>query len=140
MLRRSEANTSNSEAFIVMNPTVDWSSKIEEIAGGPFPPGGNLCGWLESVRRKISGVSFWHVQQLYKGELKDPKYSIAYQVLSAADRARLQKARLNVANAEAICRETIARLEAVDADHHRTQIDALRTSLDLISARDSAGN
>ncbi len=123
---------------IVMNRTVDWASEISTIAG-PYSPNDTRESWLQRAARK-SQSTYWHVKALFYGELKDPKYSVAFKILSAADRARIQEAQRNVANAETICREHIARLESIDPDFHREQIIALRTSLDLIGARDSAGN
>ena len=127
-----------SEENIVMNRTVDWQSEISAIAG-PIGSNDTRESWLQRAARK-SQSTYWHVKALFYGELKDPKYSVAFKILSAADRARIQEAQRNVANAETICREHIARLESIDPDFHREQIIALRTSLDLIGARDSARN
>lgn len=134
MSNKPDANTSDREANIVMQRTVDWHSKIEEIAGGPFPPGGNLTGWLEGVRRKIPGVSFWHVQQLYSGKLTNPKYDIAFEVLSAADRARIQEARSDGKKLAQIYQN----LARVDENFHRFQIDAFVAALRDRSSSDSA--
>ncbi len=119
-----------SDGKIVVDRTVDWASEIATIAG-PYSPNDTRESWLQRAARK-SQSTYWHIKALFYGELVDPKYSVAYKILSAADRARIEGARRNVASAETICREHIARLEAIDPDFHREQINALRTSLDLI--------
>ncbi len=126
MSANSEVKATNVEPNIVMNPTEHWPSIIEEIAGGPFEAGGNLTAWLDRVWRKIEGgVSFWHVKQLYKGELTDPKHSISYKVLSAAARARLQEAKRDGEKLAQIYQN----LARTDEDFHRVQIDAFVSAL-----------
>lgn len=122
----------------VVYRTLNWAEEISTVAG-PLKPGDTRESWLARAARK-AGLSYRQCKSLFYGQTKDPRHSVASKLLSAADRARLEEARRNVANAETICREHIARLESIDANFHREQIDALRTSLRLIGERDRAGN
>lgn len=103
---------------IVMNRTVDWQSEIIAIAG-PKRSGDTWESWLARAARK-SQSTFWHVKALFYGELKDPKYSVAYKVLSAAEKARAE------ASALASQFESIAgSLNAKDADFYSPDVLAL---------------
>lgn len=127
-----------SDENIVMNRTVDWRSEIADIAG-PFGGNDTREGWLARAARK-SGATYWHIKALFYGELKDPKYSVAYRVLSAADKARIEEARRNVEKATSVYRVHAARLESIDPDFHREQIDILLGASRIFGSRDSTGN
>lgn len=127
-----------SDENIVMNRTVNWQSEITAIAG-PKLSGDTWESWLSRAARRSSST-FWHVKALFYGELKDPKYSVAFKILSAADRARIEEAQRNVEMASSLYRVHAARLESIDPDFHREQIDVLLGAARIISGRDSAGN
>src|SRR3979411_63392 len=80
---------------IVVYRTLDWQEQIATIAG-PRQPSDTRESWLARAARK-SGASFWHIKALFYGQLTDRKYSIAYKILSAADRARIQEAQRDAA-------------------------------------------
>src|SRR6266566_8127052 len=127
-----------SEDKIVMNRTVDWQSEISAIAG-PYGPNDTRESWLSRAARKSSST-FWHIKALFYGELKDPKYSVAYKILSAADRARIEKAQRDAEQATAIYRNYAARLQSIDADFHRGQIDVLLGAARIVGGRDRPGS
>ncbi len=135
MSRKPDEKSANQDEYIVMNPTVDWPAKIQDIAG-PFRDSDTKESWLARAAR-LSGSQFWHVKALYKGELKDPKYSVAYKILSAADKARLEETRHNEAKAAAIYRQHAERLESIDPDFHSEQINALVSAARILSERNS---
>jgi hypothetical protein len=130
-----DANPSNQEAFIVMNRTVDWQAKIQDIAG-PFRDTDTKESWLARAAR-LSGATFWHAKALYERKLTDPKYSVAYKILSAADKARLEETRHNEAKVANAYRQYAQRLESIDQDFHRQQIDALVGAARILSERNS---
>lgn len=127
-----------SEENIVMNRTVDWQSEISAIAG-PIGSNDTRESWLARAARR-SQSTFWHVKALFYGELKDPKYSVAYRILSAAEKARLEETRRHVEQATELYRIHAQRLEAIDPDFHREQIDVLLGAARIIGERDSTGN
>ena len=127
-----------SDEKIVMNRTVDWQSEISVIAG-PYSANETRESWLSRAARK-SGSTFWHIKALFYGELKDPKYSVAYKILSAADQARIQKAKRDAEQATALYHNYAARLETIDPDFHREQIDVLLGAARIVGGRDSPGN
>lgn len=130
----SEKNDEN----IVMNRTVDWQSEISAIAG-PKNRNDTWESWLARATRK-SQSTFWHIKAIYYGELTDPKYSVAFKILSAADKARLEETRRNVERAATLYRVHAARLESVDPDFHREQIDVLLGAARILGDGDSSGN
>ena len=86
------ARPENHGENIVMNRTVDWQTEISAIAG-PYRPSDTRESWLARAARK-STATFWHIKALYYNELTDPKYSVAYKVLSAAEKARAEASEL----------------------------------------------
>lgn len=135
MLRKPDEKSSKTNENIVMNPTVDWQSAIQAIAG-PKQGSDTKESWLARAAR-LSHSKFWHVKALYEGKLTDPKYSVAYKILSAADKARLEETRRNEARAAEIYRQHASRLESIDEDFHREQINALVSAARILSERDS---
>src|SRR6266851_8898675 len=77
---------------IVMNRTVDWQTEIAAIAG-PLRSSDTRESWLARAARK-STATYWHIKALWYRELTDPKYSVAYKVLSAAEKARAEASEL----------------------------------------------
>lgn len=136
MLRESDEKSKNSDEFVVMNPTVDWQQQISLIAG-PFRETDTKESWWARAAR-LSGSKFWHVKALYKGELKDPKYSVAFKILSAADRARIEGAQQNATKLADIYQSAAQALGNVDPDLHRGNIDALVRAARIIGGMDSA--
>jgi len=128
----------SSDEKIVMNRTVDWQSEITAIAGA-YNPTDTRESWLSRAARR-SGATFWHVKALYYDELKDPKYSVAYKILSAANRARIEKAQRDADQATALYRNFAQRLAAIDPDFHRDQIDILLGAARIIGGGDRPGD
>lgn len=120
---------------------IDWKTEIGDIAG-PFLPSDTKESWLgrahSALRKMNSKISFRHVRSIYYGHVKDPKFSVASSILTAADQARLQEARRNVELATKFYREHAERLAAIDADHHREQINELVSAAHEFGARDRA--
>ncbi len=122
----------------LMSMVIDWKDEIGAIAG-PFLPTDTKQSWLARAARKCA-VSARHIASLYYGHVDDPKFSVAQSILSAADQARIEKARRDVEAAAEFYRIHAQRLEAIDADFHREQIDGLLSAARQFGTRDSAGN
>lgn len=137
MLDTSDEKSSKANEFIVMNRTVDWASEIELIAG-PVRASDTKESWLARAAR-LSASKFWHVKALYEGKLTDPKYSVAFKILSAADRARIEEAKRDAAKLANIYRSTAHALGNVDPDFHRSSIDALVSAAGILGSLDSSG-
>jgi len=136
MRRVTDEKSPNSDEFIVMNPTVDWQEQIGLIAG-PFRETDTKESWWARAAR-LSGSKFWHVKALYKGELKDPKYSVAFRILSAADKARIQEAQRDAKVVADFFNSHAQALANIDPDFHRSQIDAFVEAARVLSGRNSA--
>lgn len=121
-----------------MSRTVDWQSEISVIAGAFRNTDTKESWWARAAT--LSGSQFWHIKALYKGHLTDPKYSVAYKVLSAAQRARIEGARRNAAKLSDIYQGTAVALNHIDPDFHRSTIDALVSAARILGTLDSAGN
>lgn len=116
--------------------SIDWQNEIADIAG-PFD--GNRKGWLSRAARRAD-TTYRQVKALYYGETTNPRHSVASNILSAAENARIQEARRDAKEtAELFCRHAAA-LAAIDEDFHRSEIDALLSFARRIGGRDSAGN
>ncbi len=122
----------------LMSVVIDWKNEIGSIAG-PFLPTDTKQSWLARASRRAN-ISLRHITSLYYGHAKDPKYSVASSVLSAADQARIEKARRDVEAVSEFYRIHAQRLETIDADFHREQIDGLLSAARQFGTRDSAGN
>lgn len=128
-----------------MNHVIDWKSEIGTIAG-PFLPTDTKESWLSRAYREVrkhnpegsSRLTFRHFTSLFYGHVKDPKYSVATSVLSAADRARLDEARRNVEKVTTLYRVHAEKLSAIDQNLHREQVDALLHAARILGERDSA--
>ena len=119
-----------------MGQAINWKDEIGAVAG-PFLPTDTKQSWLARAARKCS-VSIRHVQSLYYGHVTDPKFSVASTILSAADQARIEEARRDVEKVAGLYRQHAARLETIDADFHREQINALVSAARILGERDSA--
>jgi hypothetical protein len=137
MLRDSDEKSKISDEFVAMNQTVDWQQQISLIAG-PFRETDTKESWWARAAR-LSGLKFWHVKALYKGELKDPKYSVAFKILTAADKARIQEAQRNAAELANIYQSAAQALDNIDPHLHRGNIDALVSAARILGALNSSG-
>ena len=141
MSKTTEAKAENTKAdiartktmFIVINQTVDWPAQIADIAG-QYTPRDNKGSWLQRAAN-LSGVSFWHCQQLYENKL-DPKWSIASKIIIAAEKAR-RKAQQDASHLAIAFQTTAAALERTDPNFHRGTIDALRAAASEYGVADS---
>lgn len=138
MCADADENSSKTNEFIVMNRTVDWASEIELIAG-PVRVTDTKESWLARAAR-LSASKFWHVKALYEGKLTDPKYSVAFKIVSAADRARIEEAKRDVKKVAGLYRSHAERLATIDEDFYREQIDALVSAARLLGERNNAGS
>lgn len=119
-----------------MNLVIDWKNEIGSIAG-PFLPTDTKQSWLSRAARR-AGVSVRHITSLYYGHAKDPKYSVASKVLSAADQARIEEARSDAAKLAGIYASAAGGLREIDEDFHRQTIDALVHASRVLGAMDRA--
>lgn len=83
----------NRDGNVVAYRTVGWRGEIAAIAG-PIQPNDTRESWLARAARKAA-VPHRHIKALFYGEMADPKYSVAYKVLSAAQKARIEAAKLD---------------------------------------------
>lgn len=121
-----------SDEKIVMNRTVDWQTEISAIAG-PKLSGDTWESWLSRAARRSSST-FWHIKALFYGEIKDPKYSVAYKVLSAAEKARAD------ASALASRFESLAgAMNATDPDFYSSDVLALVDAARAVRGLDRPG-
>ncbi len=123
-----------SDRISVMQRTLDWSSQISLIAG-PMQASDTRESWLARAARK-SGATFRQIKALYYGEVKDPKFSVAANILSAADKARIEEARRDAAKLSDIYQSTAHALGNVDPDFHRSDIDALVNAARILGSLD----
>jgi hypothetical protein len=125
-----------SDRISVMQRTLDWASQIEVI-GGPMGFGDTRESWLARVARK-SGATFRQIKALYYREVNDPKFSLAAQIITAADRARIEEARRDAAKLANTYQSTAQALGNIDQDFHRSDIDALVSAARILGSLDSA--
>jgi hypothetical protein len=119
-----------------MGIAVNWQAEIGSIAG-PFSPNDTKQSWLNRAAKRC-GVSLRYITSLYYGHTKDPKYSIAQSILSAADRARLEKAKEDIKNVAQAYSAHAASLERIDPDFYCDQINALVNAARILGGRDRA--
>jgi hypothetical protein len=124
-----------SEEKIVVYRTLDWQEQIATIAG-PRQPSDTKESWLARAARK-SGTAFWHIKALYYGQLTDPKYSVAYKILSAADKARIAEAQRDATVVANFFNSHAQALSNIDPEFHRPAIDAFVEAARIISGRNS---
>lgn len=126
-----------SDEKLVMYQTVDWKAEIGAIAG-PLMSSDTQESWLARAARK-SHSKFWHIKALFYGQLTDPKYSVAYKILSAADQARIQEAKRDATKLATIFGAAASQLSNIDEDFHRQSIAALEHASRVFSSKDSSG-
>lgn len=131
----------------LMSYVTNWENEIRTIAG-PFRPHDTKESWLGRAYKEVCRLNpeltrrltFRHFTSLFYGRVADPKYSVAASVLSAADQARIEEARINVGKVAQLYRVHAERLAAIDPDFHSEQINALLCAARILGERDSAGN
>jgi len=121
----------------VMQRTLDWQAQITTIAG-PMQITDTRESWLARAARR-SRLSFRQIKALYYGETADPKYSVASNILEAADRARMEEVRRDAAKLATVYQSTAHALGNIDPDFHRGNIDALVSAARILGSLDSAG-
>lgn len=109
----------------VMNAiaNVNWKDEIGVIAG-PFQPTDTKQSWLSRAARKAN-VSVRYITSLYYGHVKDPRFSVASSVLSAAELARIEATRREAAQLASRFEITAEGLNAKDADFFGAEINSL---------------
>ena len=113
-----------------MATAIDWKTQIEDIAG---PYDGNRKGWLSRAARRAA-VSYRQIAGLYYDQVKDPKFSVASSVLSAAELARIEATRREAAQLATRFEITAGGLNAKDADFFGSEINSLLDAANLLRA------
>lgn len=134
-----------------MSSAVNWTTQIEDIAG-EFRSCDTKESWLaraydpvEHIYRKIApsdkkrDLSFRHFKSIFYGHCKDPAFSIGQSVLSAAEQARIEKAKADARQLADTYRSAANALVRKDEDFYRNQVDALVSAARILSSMDSPG-
>ena len=103
------------------------------LAGRP-PSHGELSRWLSKIA-KASGITFRTARSLWLDEIKNPDHLAAQAVKR---KAQIEEARRD---AEVVANFFNSRAQAlanIDADFHRSEIDAFVDAARAISGRDRA--
>lgn len=111
-----------------MAAAVDWKTEIEDIAG---PYDGNRKSWLSRAARRAA-VSYRQIAGLYYDQVKDPKFSVASSVLSAAEHARIEATRKEASVLASRFAVTAEGLNAKDPDFFSAEINSLEYAADLL--------
>jgi hypothetical protein len=104
-----------------MPSAINWQGEIGVIAG---PYDGNRKGWLSRAARR-SGTTFRQIKALWYGETDDPKISVAFDVLRAAEKAR-KEARELATQFENLAGAMNAANQNLNSEDVLTLIDAAR--------------
>lgn len=123
-----------SEKKVAMSAAVNWQEQIERIAG---PYDGNRKSWLSRAAKRAN-TTYRLMKGLYYGEYKNPGFTVANSILSAADQARIDEARRDAQKVVGIYESSAARLTSIDPDFHREQIDALVSAARILRGLDRA--
>lgn len=111
-----------------MGAAIDWKTEIEDIAG---PYGGNRKSWLSRAARRAS-VTYRQIAGLYYDQVKDPKFSVASRVLSAAEQARIEATRKEASVLASRFAVTAEGLNAKDPDFFSAEINSLEYAAHLL--------
>lgn len=111
-----------------MITAIDWKNQIEDIAG---PYDGNRKSWLSRAARRAS-VSYRQIAGLYYDQVKDPKFSVASSVLSAAEQARIEATRKEASVLASRFAVTAEGLNAKDPDFFSAEINSLECAAHLL--------
>ena len=71
---------------------LDWKHLIGEIAG-PMKSNETRERWLDRAARK-SRLSYRQIKSLYYGQCEDPRTSVTFRVLTAAEKSRKEAGQL----------------------------------------------
>lgn len=115
-----------------MSVVIDWKNEIGSIAG-PFLPNDTKQSWLARASRRAN-ISLRHITSLYYGHVKDPKFSVASSVLSAAELARIEATRREAAQLATRFEITAGGLNAKDADFFGSEINSLLDAAHILRA------
>lgn len=126
----------NRDGKVVAYRTVDWRGEISAIAG-LFQASDTRESWLARAARRAD-VSFRHIKAMFYGELKDPKYSVAYKVLSAAQRARIDAAKLDASALSSKFETIAAGMLNADQDFYSADVTALLNAARMLRGMDRA--
>lgn len=131
----------------LMSMVRDWESVIKSIAG-EYRSTDTKDSWLGRAFDRVKNIyddnvadrdlTFRHFKDLFYGRVRDPKYSVAHSVLSAADQARLETARRDARQLADTYRSAANALANIDQDFHRGDIDALVNAARVLGAVDRA--
>lgn len=122
----------------LMGYVIDWKNEIGAIAG-PFSPNDTKESWLDRAARKAH-VSLRHIKSIYYGHVTDPKHSVASNILTAAEQARVAAAKLDALTLASRFETIAGGLNAQDSDFHCEDVAALINAARLLRGLDSAGN
>lgn len=130
-----------------MSMVTDWEKEIGIIAGS-YKPTDTKDSWLGRAFDRVKDIydenvsdrdlTFRHFKDLFYGRVRDPKYSVAHCVLSAADQARLEAARRDARQLADTYRSAANALANIDENFHRGDIDALVHAARVLGAVDRA--
>lgn len=115
-----------------MSEAVNWRSEIAAIAG-PFD--GNRKSWLARAARRAD-LTYRQVKALYYGETDNPRHRVASNILTAAQKARIEEARRDASDIAEIYYRHAEALANVDPDFHGPEINALLEAARIIGGRD----
>lgn len=101
------------------------------LAGRP-PSHGELARWLSKIA-KTAGISFRTARSLWNEEITDPDHLAAKAV---RQQAQIEEARRDAAVVANFFNRRAQALANVDADFHRSDIDALLEAARIVSGRD----
>lgn len=135
MSENSEANNDDDPTRKnVMYLTMDWQKEIEAIAG-PIAVHDSRESWLLRAARK-AGITHWHAKALFYGELKDPKWSLGIKVCNAANKARLEAARIDAAALSNQFQQIARGMVNANADLHGADAAALLDAARILGRLD----
>jgi chlorite dismutase len=123
------------EKFQMLEKSSKMSTREAMIALAGRPPSyGELPRWLTKVS-KAAGISFRTARSLWNEEIKDPEHLAARAV---RQQAQIEEAKRDAAIVANFFSRRAQALANIDADFHRSEIDALLEAVRIVSSRDRA--
>lgn len=123
----------------MMDQVINWEREIGDIAG-PFQPTDTKESWLArayaAISKKNPNVTYRHLRSLFYGHVRDPKFSVAQSVLSAAEQARIEAAKREASQLATRFEEAAGGLDAKDSDFYRPDVLALLDAARKLRALD----
>lgn len=120
---------------------VNWGEQIGVIAGA-YRPTDTKDSWLGRAYKEVTKinpkVSFRHFTDLFYGRVPDPKYSVAFSVLTAAEKARDEEARRDAQVVAKFFNSHAQALANTDPEANRSEINTFIEAARIVSARNSA--